>query len=329
MVLAALQAGALAAQKTDVLVLRNGDRITGEIKKLERGTLSFSTDDVGTLNVEWDKIVRLTSLHYHELDTELGERFFGTLDSVDVEAALLVGTDTLKIVNIVRMFPINPSFFKRLDGYIDLGLSLQKANNLVQFTTDMSATYRTRDWYAGAQFTMFLQDQDESESLSRLTATTGARRFVDARWYALGTGSLEQNEELGLDLRGLVGTGFGYALKQTIKAEHTAAAGFTFITERFTGESEFTQAVEGLLSGSMSWFRADRPKTDIRLSLELYPGITAWGRLRGTFNARVSYEVLKDFTIGVTLFDTFDSRPPSADLATNDFGFSLTTGWTF
>jgi len=50
-----------AAQKTDVVTLQNGDRITGEIKRLDRGRLEYSTDDMGTLNIEWEEIDVLTS----------------------------------------------------------------------------------------------------------------------------------------------------------------------------------------------------------------------------------------------------------------------------
>ena len=51
---------ALAA-KTDVLVLRNGDRLTGEVDVLERGKLQFKMDDMGTLQIEWDKVASVTA----------------------------------------------------------------------------------------------------------------------------------------------------------------------------------------------------------------------------------------------------------------------------
>ena len=42
---------AVAAPKTDVVVLKNGDKITGEVKTLERGRLEFSTDSMGTVYI--------------------------------------------------------------------------------------------------------------------------------------------------------------------------------------------------------------------------------------------------------------------------------------
>ena len=51
----------LFAEKTDAVVLVNGDRITGDIKKLERGKLEFKTDDMGSVYIDWTKITKITS----------------------------------------------------------------------------------------------------------------------------------------------------------------------------------------------------------------------------------------------------------------------------
>ena len=40
---------ALARDKTDIVYLRNGDRVTCEIKRLERGRLEVSTNGMGTV----------------------------------------------------------------------------------------------------------------------------------------------------------------------------------------------------------------------------------------------------------------------------------------
>jgi hypothetical protein len=47
------------------------------------------------------------------------------------------------------------------------------------------------------------------------------------------------------------------------------------------------------------------------------------------FDARASHELVKDFTISLTFFDSFDSRPPSTTAAKNDFGGTLSLGWKF
>ena len=45
-----------ARPKSDVVTLRNGDRVTCEIKSLYAGLLECSTDAMGTLKIESDEI---------------------------------------------------------------------------------------------------------------------------------------------------------------------------------------------------------------------------------------------------------------------------------
>jgi hypothetical protein len=70
---------ARAQGRTDVVTLANGDRITGEIIRLERGRLEFKTNDAGTLYLEWDKLTSLVANRLVEVVTSDGRRFLGTL----------------------------------------------------------------------------------------------------------------------------------------------------------------------------------------------------------------------------------------------------------
>jgi hypothetical protein len=44
---------------------------------------------------------------------------------------------------------------------------------------------------------------------------------------------------------------------------------------------------------------------------------------------RLSYELVKDFMVTFTIFDSFDSKPQSAGASRNDFGTTLAISWTF
>src|SRR5262245_7213027 len=68
-----------AQGRTDVVTLANGDRITGEVVRLDRGRLEFKTDDAGTLYLEWDKLASVVTLRLVEVVTMDGRRYLGTL----------------------------------------------------------------------------------------------------------------------------------------------------------------------------------------------------------------------------------------------------------
>ena len=106
------------AQKTDVVTLLNGDKITGEIKDLNRGVLEFSTDDAGTIDIEWDKIGTVEAKRSFEVETSDGRRMLGTLGP-PVQRTLSVGTVdgvvALPMVEVTRITPIGRTFWAKLD----------------------------------------------------------------------------------------------------------------------------------------------------------------------------------------------------------------------
>ena len=78
-----------SAAKTDVVVLLNGDRITGEVKELAYGQLKFSTDDMGTLYIEWSKIASLTTAQQLQVELADGRRVFGQAPEAGVSRGAL------------------------------------------------------------------------------------------------------------------------------------------------------------------------------------------------------------------------------------------------
>jgi hypothetical protein len=71
--------GQARADKTDIVELRSGDRVTCEIKRLERGRLQASTDSMGIVYIEWKDIVRVDSKELYVAELESGKRVRGRL----------------------------------------------------------------------------------------------------------------------------------------------------------------------------------------------------------------------------------------------------------
>ena len=70
---------ASATPKVDVVVLRNGSRIVGEIRSMTKSRLELKTDDMGTLQIEWDNISELTAPEFFEVEQMNGGLYFGAL----------------------------------------------------------------------------------------------------------------------------------------------------------------------------------------------------------------------------------------------------------
>ena len=92
---------------------------------------------------------------------------------------------------------------------------------------------------------------------------------------------------------------------------------------------EPTQNLEALFMFGWSFFTYDRPKTTLDITTQYYPSLSDPGRNRLQFDAAVKQEVLKDFFVSVSGYNTYDSRPPNPAFSSNDVGVVLSIGWSY
>ena len=60
-----------------------------------------------------------------------------------------------------------------------------------------------------------------------------------------------------------------------------------------------------------SFYTYDRPKTNLDISLQYYPSLSDPGRQRLQLDAGVKREFCKDLFVALSLYNTYDNRPPN------------------
>ncbi|HXW09022.1 MAG TPA: DUF481 domain-containing protein [Steroidobacteraceae bacterium] len=324
-----------AAPKTDVVDLVNGDRITGEIKGMEHNRLRLSTDHMGTIYIEWDKIARLRSDQYLLLERFDGVRYYGQLVQGADQAHLQVRRDPqgqaepVSMSSVVRAQPIlGGDFIDRLDGYVSAGLDTAKASDrrAFDFAGGLSSRTRVREWKVDGSVN--LTDDDADETSERYHLQGSRRQFRRDRDFSLGYGVLDRNTELDLNLRALVGAGYGRYFVQSNSAEWVGGAGLAYSHENYTG-GESLDSLEALLTTSFSIFRYDFPETDIAGSLSLLPSLTESGRYRAEADLRARYEFVDDLYFELKLYGSYDSEPPLEESEQSDYGVVTSLGYSF
>jgi hypothetical protein len=320
---------AAARAKTDVVVLVNGDHVTGEIMGVSRGKLDYKTDDAGRLSVEWVKVVRVTSVHLYELQTSDGTKYYGALlpTGEGEEGSVRLGDGTtLPIPDVVSIVPLDAGLAARLQAYLDVGFTLAKSNKAMTLTGAGLLKYRGERLGSGLEFDLYLQDDANNVAVSRGSLQLTGDMYFE-RWKAQLVAVAEQNDELDLKLRITLGAGAGYAAIRSNTMELTAAGGVAGIREQYTtGDPAYSLAA--YLSGAWDAFRYDSPKLDAGVSATVTPYLTDLGRVRVQGKFRVKYEIFSDFNVGLDLSDTYDSRPPEEG-SNNDYLFTFTIGWSY
>lgn len=327
---------AVAAPKTDIVVLVNGDRITGEIKSLEYNQLKLSTEHMGTIYIEWDKITSLSTNQYLLLERTDGTRYYGQLVAAEKRDSTLhvkrnadQPPEAVEMAVIVRAQPIEGgAVIDRLDGYVSAGFDLAKANNRtsIDLAGGLSSRTRVRAWSLDGSVN--LTDDSAGDTSERYQLQGNYRQFVRARDFYLGFTGFERNTELDLNLRSMVGGGYGRYFVQNNHSEWLGGLGVAYTHENYTGGERF-DSVEGVLTTSFRIFRYDFPETDIGGSFSLLPSLTKSGRYRAEGDLRAKYEFVDDLYFELKLYGSYDSKPPLADTEQSDYGVTTSLGYSF
>jgi putative salt-induced outer membrane protein YdiY len=322
------------AEKTDVIYMRNGDRVTCEIKQLERGRLKVSTDGMGTVYIEWEDIAQIVSRQNYIVEMEDGERVQGTLAMPFDDGTLLV-TDggesrRLEMASIAWVDPLklDERRIRRWDGSVSVGFDKTKANDDTSLSASFDARRRAEDFELSYDGSLYSRSQDGAEDSVRATFGGVYRGLLDNRWFWAGIGSLERNDEQGVDLRSLAGAGYGRYLLQTRRSLWSATAGLAVVNEQRAGDEDAETNVEAILNTEYEFFTYDTPETSLSTALTVYPSLTENGRVRTNLEVSLRRELIEDLFVELSLYESYDSEPPE-DGEKNDYGFVTGLGYTF
>ncbi|HKE95885.1 MAG TPA: hypothetical protein VKB34_16375, partial [Povalibacter sp.] len=153
MLLAALllPAAAFAREKIDVVYVKNGDRITGEIISLQYGMLSVKTDSMSTVSIEWPDVVSVDSKQSFILEDLAGGRYYGTLSTTPESGKLTIieGEGQERQFNLLQINRISqgePTFWSRLQGSFSLGFDYAKSTDITDLNGAMDLSYRAPEF---------------------------------------------------------------------------------------------------------------------------------------------------------------------------------------
>ena len=332
LVLLTLASGTALAQKTDIVRLANGDRITGEVKGVTRGQLEFSTDDAGTIYLEWVKVASVESTRLFDVTTAVGSRFYGNL-AAGAAGTLIVreaaGDQSLSMTEVTELVPIGSRFWSRLDGAFDLGFNYTRSSEIAQLSLNSNTVFRIPAFEARIDGSATLtRNSDDGERDDRAKIQASYLHFRGQRLFIGAGGGFESNESLGLVLRSQIAGLVGARLVNSNRAQLSLGAGLSANDEQSI-DAEATQNLEGIFTFRTSYYAYDRPKTNLDVGFQYYPSLSNWGRQRIQLDASGRREVWSDVFVSVSMFDTFDSRPPTDDAERNDVGVVLSFGWTY
>ncbi len=321
-----------AAPKTDIVIFKNGDRLTGEIRSLKRGRLNLNTDATGTIAIEWDKISGIVSDQHIQIETASGIRFFGNLAYSDKVSEIIVvtnnGPQTLDAERIIVMEPIEGRGIDALDIDFTVGYNFAKAGGVASTNLAVNMDWRSLIRIESLSFSTTITDSDTLETSKRMTLGLQHTRLFHNRWFSNGNLTFEQNDELGLDLRTSLGIGVGRYLVQSNRMLWSLDAGLQVSREELAASTEATDSLEAVFTAKWDWFIFQDPELDWSTTVQLVPSLTESGRVRGELDTSLQWEIINDLKWGFSLYGSFDNQPSETG-ETSDYGVNTTVTYEF
>lgn len=321
----------LFPQKTDVITLKNGDKITGELKALQTGLLELSTDNMSTIYIEWDKIAEISTDKFFEVELTDGRIYYGSFQLSDKQGMIIVQGVTLQnelfMQYIIRITRIRQTFWEILQGYIKIALSYNKGSNIGEINFGSDFIYTTKTQRSELIINSVLSSSEGNSTSKNNNASFSYSRFLEDKWFWGAVVMAQQNTELGLDLRTSIGGAVGNDFIQTNKTFLNALIGVTTSREWYIDATTFNYNVTGYLSSKYQYFIYDSPKVSVYSFLDIYPYLNNLGRIRLDYTLDFDWEVIDDFYWDLSFYFEYDNKPQSEDAETVDY--SIETGFKY
>lgn len=333
----------VAYANTDVVIFKNGDRLTGEVKSLERGRLRFKTEATDTISIEWDEVAYLSSDQNIQVETILGARYLGHLGRSEDKFILNVETPSgpieLNNIQVVLMTPIEEKGVNRLDADITVGYNFAKANEVEQLNVGLDLKFRTETRIFSLKLDSILTDSQDNDANQRQSLDLDYTRLLRDRWLLGGNISLTRNDELGIDLRTSVGGNGGRIVSQSDHSSLILKGGLMFTREDLADSTVDQDTIEATGTLIWDWFRFDSPELDLSTTLQVIPNLTDTGRVRGELDIKLKWEMIEDLFWELSYYHSYDNRPPepvgsepgigATENTNNDYGIITSIGYNF
>jgi Protein of unknown function, DUF481 len=242
-----------AAAAPDVMVFTNGDQITGKLLRVLNGTVTFHSDILGDVDVQWDKIKSIHSSQSFAViqqgqkitrKTPASEVALGTIQvenqQVIVSAAPNAVRNEIPTKNAqylidegtyTKQVRGKPGFREGWTGSVTFGASqVQATQNSTSFTTAAFAkrTVPNVVWLPprsrmelnfNSAYGSITQPNQPTTKTNIIQGDVQQDWYLSPRFFALAIASFDHNFSQGLDLQQIYGGGFGYTLIKSPKQE--------------------------------------------------------------------------------------------------------------
>jgi putative salt-induced outer membrane protein YdiY len=338
----------------DQVTLKNGDRLTGTITKSDGKELVLKTDYAGDVTVKFDAIQTITSA---------GDLTVGLKDGKSVAGPVTTAGDNLVVVTrasgsveVSRSSvatlrspaeqaayekSLHPGLREGWDGHVNVGFAVTRGNSATKnlnlaFAATRKGLHDKLSLYTNSVYAT--NDLSTASPHTTANAIGGGARYdhnLTPSLFVFVNGDFFHDSLQNLDLRSLIGGGFGWHAFKTDNTTFDLLGGANYTHESYSSfvlpppPGTFVPAVTHNLAGLTlgdDFMHKLGKTTTLTQNWYFYPDLSDTGVYRTTFNFGLETKINKWLGWQNSLADIYVSNPPTGKKK-NDL--LLSTGLNF
>jgi putative salt-induced outer membrane protein YdiY len=326
----------------DQVVLKNGDRVTGSIVKKDGKNLTIKSDQFGVVTLPWDQVVSVQADKPLNLGVPGGRTVQGTIATINGKLEITTKDTKLSLdpgdITTIRNDE-EEAAYERLQhpgwgqlwaGTATVGFAGASGNaRTLTFTTGVTAaratnTDKTSLYFNTIKASAFANGKN-SDTAQAVRGGVSYDHNISSHLFVNMFNDWEYDKFQNLDMRFVVGGGFGFHAVKTMRHQLDVLGGFDYNRSKFStpptqssGEVFFGDQYNLKLNGA----------TSLVQSFRIFENLSNSSAYRANADIGWNTKIAKWLTWNVSVSDRY-LHNPAPGRKTNDLLYSTGLGITF
>jgi len=222
----------------DEVSLKNGDKITGQVVRMEADKLILKTTYAGEITITWHEVAAIRTDASVKVVLKDETAFKGTTEAVE-DGKMKLNTGKLEApatFSLADVKAINPEPVKtvKINARANVSVTNERGNTKSDnyyFDGEFVARTKKNRYTIGGQLSN--KKADDVTTSQNWLAYGNYSHFLNEKWYLYANTLFEHDEFKDLNLRSTLGAGAGYQFFETPLLNLSISAGLSMVDENF------------------------------------------------------------------------------------------------
>lgn len=218
----------------DEVRLKNGDKLTGQIVRMQEDKLILKTTYAGEINIAWQEVASIRTDDSVKFVLKDDTALEGTTEAIkDGKMKLDTGSASFSLADVKA---INPEPVKpvKITARANVNITNERGNTDTDnfyFDGEFVARTEKNRYKVGGELKK--EKADGITTSQNWLAHGNYNYFLNKKWYLYADTLFEHDEFKDLDLRSTLGAGVGYQFFETPLLNFSVSSGLSWVDENF------------------------------------------------------------------------------------------------